>query len=88
MSQSKIKTIVEEITAPYLQAHGFQLVDIEFVKEGKSRFLRIFVDKEGGIDIEECGRISEYVSAKLDEVDPIDEPYFLEVSSPGAERPL
>jgi len=88
LSQSKIRSIVEQIVAPYLQEHGFQLVDIEFVKEGKSRFLRIFVDKEGGIDIEECGRISEYVSAKLDEVDPIDEPYFLEVSSPGAERPL
>jgi len=88
LSQSKIKSIVEQITVPYLEEHGFQLVDIEYVKEGKSRFLRIFVDKEGGIDIEECGRISEYVSAKLDEIDPIDEPYFLEVSSPGAERPL
>ncbi len=88
MSQAKIKSIVEEFTAPYLEEHGFQLVDVEYVKEGSNRFLRLFVDKEGGIDIEDCGRISEYVSAKLDEIDPIDEAYFLEVSSPGAERPL
>ena len=52
---------------------------MEYVKEGGNRFLRIFVDKEGGIDIEDCGRISEYVSAKLDELDPIPEAYFLEV---------
>ncbi|MFD2670062.1 ribosome maturation factor RimP [Marinicrinis sediminis] len=73
---------------PYLDENGFELVDIEYVKEGANRFLRIFVDKENGIDIEECGRISEYISAKLDEKDPITEAYFLEVSSPGAERPL
>lgn len=52
------------------------------------RFLRIYVDKPGGIDIDDCGRISEYLSKKLDEEDPIQEAYFLEVSSPGAERPL
>lgn len=73
---------------PYLEENGFELVDIEYVKEGSSWFLRIFVDKEGGIDIEDCGRISEYASQKLDETDPIEDAYFLEVSSPGAERPL
>jgi ribosome maturation factor RimP len=83
-----IQSIVEDILSPYLQANGFELVDIEYVKEGKNRFLRVFVDKEGGIDIEECSRISEYLSQKLDEIDPIPEAYFLEVSSPGAERPL
>ena len=84
-----IKQIVEQLMEPYLEAHPeFEIVDIEFVKEGNNRFLRVFVDKEGGIDIDDCGRISEYLSAKLDEKDPIPDAYFLEVSSPGAERPL
>jgi ribosome maturation factor RimP len=86
---SAITRIVEELLEPYFQEHPeFELVEIEFVKEGGNRFLRVFVDKEGGIDIEECGKISEYLSARLDEKDPIPDAYFLEVSSPGAERPL
>ncbi|WP_027090829.1 ribosome maturation factor RimP [Cohnella thermotolerans] len=88
MSAPKIKSIVESFITPYLDDHGFQLVDVEYVKEGSNWFLRIYVDKEGGIDIDDCGRISEFVSAKLDELDPIEGAYFLEVSSPGAERPL
>ncbi|MBW5444534.1 ribosome maturation factor RimP [Cohnella sp. CFH 77786] len=88
MSATSIKSIVEKFATPYLEDNGFQLVDVEYVKEGSNRFLRLFVDKEGGIDIDDCGRISEFVSAKLDELDPIEEAYFLEVSSPGAERPL
>lgn len=88
MSTSKIRSVVESFLTPYLDEHGYELYDIEYVKEGGSRFLRIFVDKPGGIDVEECSRISEFVSAKLDELDPIPEAYFLEVSSPGVERPL
>lgn len=88
LSAVKIKSVVESFALPYLEDNGFQLVDVEYVKEGSNRFLRIYVDKEGGIDIDDCGRISEFVSAKLDELDPIEEAYFLEVSSPGAERPL
>ncbi|MGM0880838.1 MAG: ribosome maturation factor RimP [Bacillota bacterium] len=88
MSTSKIKTAVEDLVQPYLSSNGFELVDIEYVKEGGNFFLRIFVDKEGGIDIDDCGRISEYVSEQLDKNDPITDAYFLEVSSPGAERPL
>ncbi|MDQ0059702.1 ribosome maturation factor RimP [Paenibacillus harenae] len=88
MSTSKIKTAVEEMILPFLDSHGFELVDIEYVKEGGNWFLRIFVDKEGGIDIDDCGRISEHVSEQLDKNDPISDAYFLEVSSPGAERPL
>ncbi|MGO4370712.1 ribosome maturation factor RimP [Paenibacillus sp. 2TAB19] len=88
MSTSKIKTVVEEMISPFLDSQGFELVDIEYVKEGSNWFLRIFVDKEGGIDIEDCGRISEHVSEQLDKNDPITDAYFLEVSSPGAERPL
>ncbi|ANF96560.1 ribosome maturation factor RimP [Paenibacillus bovis] len=88
MSTPKIKTTVEEMVQPFLEEHGFELVDVEYVKEGKNWFLRVFVDKEGGIDIDDCGRVSEYLSEKLDANDPIKDPYFLEVSSPGAERPL
>jgi ribosome maturation factor RimP len=79
---------VEEMVQPYLNEHGFELVDVEYVKEGSNWFLRVFVDKDGGIDIDDCGLISEYLSQKLDENDPIPTAYFLEVSSPGAERPL
>ncbi|MFX3632956.1 MAG: ribosome maturation factor RimP [Candidatus Pristimantibacillus sp.] len=89
MSTSIIKTVVEEMVTPFLDSNGFELVDIEYVKEGGHFFLRVFVDKEGGIDIDECGRISEFLSEQLDdEHDPIKDAYFLEVSSPGAERPL
>ncbi|BBI34398.1 ribosome maturation factor RimP [Cohnella abietis] len=88
MNAPKIKSIVENFATSYLEENGFELVDVEYVKEGSNWFLRVYVDKEGGIDIEDCGIVSEFVSAKLDELDPIEEAYFLEVSSPGAERPL
>lgn len=87
MSQ-KIIAAVEQMVTPFLDENGFELVEVEYVKEAGNRFLRVYVDKEGGIDIDECGRISEYLSSKLDENDPIEDAYFLEVSSPGAERPL
>lgn len=81
---------VTTIVTPILEAQNFELVEVEFVKEGKSWFLRVFIDKEGGIDIEECAFVSEQLSDKLDacDPDPIPQAYFLEVSSPGAERPL
>jgi len=88
LSASNIKTFVEQMVQPFLSNNGFELVDIEYVKEGSNYFLRVFVDKEGGIDIDDCGRISEFMSEQLDENDPITDAYFLEVSSPGAERPL
>jgi ribosome maturation factor RimP len=73
---------------PFMEEHDFELVDVEYVKEGKNWFLRVYVDKEGGIDIDDCGIVSEYLSLQLDHNDPITDVYFLEVSSPGAERPL
>jgi ribosome maturation factor RimP len=88
VNTATIKPIVENFATAYLEENGLELVDVEYVKEGSNWFLRIYVDKEGGIDIEDCGLVSEFVSAKLDELDPIEEAYFLEVSSPGAERPL
>lgn len=85
---SKVVKVVQELMTPIVEELNLELVDIEYVKEGKNWFLRVFVDKENGIDIEECGIVSERLSKKLDEIDPIPHNYFLEVSSPGAERPL
>lgn len=88
MSTPKIRAAVEEMMTPFFTENGYELVDIEYVKEGSNWFLRVFVDKDGGIDIDDCGRISEVLSEELDKNDPIPSAYFLEVSSPGAERPL
>lgn len=85
---SKVTDMVEELAMPILDEMQLQLVDIEYVKEGKNWFLRVFIDKEDGVDIEDCGIVSEKLSEKLDDIDPIPHNYFLEVSSPGAERPL
>ncbi|GLI84380.1 MULTISPECIES: ribosome maturation factor RimP [Rossellomorea] len=85
---SKITTLVEELVTPILDDLSLELIDMEYVKEGSNWFLRIFIDKDSGVDIEECGIVSERLSEKLDELDPIQHNYFLEVSSPGAERPL
>lgn len=88
MMSKKVITITEQLVLPILKEMEMELVDIEFVKEGANWFLRVFIDKEDGVDIDDCGRVSEALSKKLDEVDPIPQAYFLEVSSPGAERPL
>ncbi|SIT67292.1 ribosome maturation factor RimP [Edaphobacillus lindanitolerans] len=86
---SKITSEVEVLVTPILEQEGLELVDIEFVKEGREWFLRVFIDTPGGgIDIDQCAAVSEQLSEKLDEADPITQNYFLEVSSPGAERPL
>ncbi|MBM7701902.1 ribosome maturation factor RimP [Metabacillus iocasae] len=85
---SKITEVVEELVTPILQEMSLELVDIEYVKEGPNWFLRVFIDSETGVDIEECGTVSERLGEKMDELDPIQHNYFLEVSSPGAERPL
>ncbi|RLL45350.1 ribosome maturation factor RimP [Oceanobacillus piezotolerans] len=85
---SQVTKTTEELVLPILEKKQLELVDIEYVKEGKNYFLRVYIDKPGGIDIAECGEVSEQLSEKLDEKDPIKDPYFLEVSSPGVERPL
>ncbi len=85
---SKVTETVEQLVQPIIEKMNLELVDIEYVKEGQSWFLRVYIDKEQGVDIEECGLVSEQLIEKLDEVDPIPHNYFLEVSPPGAERPL
>lgn len=83
-----VTSMTERLVQPILEDMNLELVDIEYKKEGQNWYLRVFIDKEGGVDIEECGQVSEQLSEKLDEEDPIEIPYFLEVASPGAERPL
>ncbi len=66
----------------------FELVDVAFVKEGPHRYLRVFIDKEGGVTIDDCADVSKVLNEQLDKYDPVEENYILEVSSPGVERPL
>lgn len=82
----KVKPIIETIVTEM----GCTLVDVEYLKEGKNWFLRVYADKEGGIDLDDCAAISEQLSEAFDQIhpDPFPDAYFLEVSSPGAERPL
>lgn len=84
----RIAEQTEELVQPILDELALELVDVVYEKEGPNWFLRVYIDKDGGVDIEECGQVSEQLSKELDEQDPIQEAYFLEVSSPGVERPL
>ncbi|MDO4482375.1 MAG: ribosome maturation factor RimP, partial [Bacillota bacterium] len=89
MAKLKITDIVERELADFLPENGYELFMSEYVKEGKDWYLRIYVDKPGGsISIEDCEKISGFIGKRLDELDPIEKNYFLEVSSPGLDRPL
>lgn len=79
---------VWQIAEPIAQSLGLELWDVRFVKEGVSWYLRIFIDKEGGVGIEDCENMSRAIDGPLDEADPIEQSYCLEVSSPGIEREL
>ena len=78
----------EEILLPIVEENGFELVDVEYVKEGSTWYLRAYIDKPGGINIDDCEVVSRRLSDILDEKDYIDDAYILEVSSPGLGRPL
>lgn len=88
MAKKTIEETVTELALPIVDKNSFELVDVEFVKEGANWYLRIYIDKPGGITIDDCQLVSEEISDKLDEADPIKQSYFLEVSSPGLDRPL
>lgn len=88
MPKERVTDIIEKMALPILHEAGLELVDVEYKKEGANWFLRVYIDKPGGVDIDDCSRVSERLSDELDTVDPIPTAYFLEVSSPGAERPL
>ena len=78
----------EEILLPIVEEYGFELVDVEYVKEGGTWYLRTYIDKAGGISIDDCEKVSRRLSDILDEKDYIDDTYIMEVSSPGLGRPL
>lgn len=91
MANSKGKntvSAVEEIARPIAEELGLSIWDIRYLKEGSQWFLRIFIDKDGGVDINDCERMSRALDDPLDKADPIDGEYILEVSSPGIEREL
>ena len=78
----------EELLIPIMEEHQFELVDVEYVKEGSNWYLRAYIDKEGGITVDDCELVSRRMSDLLDEEDYIEESYIFEVSSPGLGRPL
>ena len=84
----KITDQVAAFAQPIVLAHGCTLWDVEYVREGSERFLRLYIDKDGGVDIADCAAISRAVDPILDEKDPIAESYHFEVCSAGLERAL
>ena len=78
----------EELIMPLIEQHQFELVDVEYVKEGGNWYLRAYIDKPGGITVDDCELVSRALSDLLDEHDFIEDAYILEVSSPGLGRPL
>lgn len=82
------ETRTESYLLPLLEERGFELVDVEYVKEGGNCYLRAYIDKEGGVTIGDCEQISRPLSDWLDREDFIEDSYILEVSSPGLDRPL
>lgn len=84
---NRIEELVESLASEMLAGTNIELVDVEYVKE-RDWYLRVFLDKEGGIEIEDCQWLSEQLEEKLDSMDPIKDSYYLEVSSPGLDRAL
>ena len=85
---AKIEEKVQNLLEPIINRLGYDLYDVIYTKEGKDYYLRIFIDKEDGIGIEDCEKVNNEINDILDEKDLIPESYFLEVSSPGVERLL
>ena len=85
---ANIEQKVENLLKDKIEKIGYDLYDVEYTKEGKNYFLRIYIDKPEGIDLKDCEKVNDEISDLLDEADYIKEQYFLEVSSPGIERIL
>lgn len=85
---ASIEEKVEKLLKEKIESIGYDLYDVEYSKEGKNYFLRIFIDKPEGIDLQDCEKVNNEINDILDETDYIKEQYFLEVSSPGIERVL
>lgn len=85
---AKVTDTVAALAAPIVEEAGCSLWDVEYVKEAGTWFLRVYIDKEGGVSIDDCEAVSRPLSDKLDEADPIEGSYTFEVSSAGADRVL
>jgi len=85
---ANIEEKIENLTSKPINDLGYNLYDVEYVKEGRDYFLRIYIDSEKGIDLDDCEKVSNAITEILDKEDYIKEQYFLEVSSPGIERVL
>ena len=85
---SKVETKVEELIEPIVKSLGYKLYDVIYEKEARDYYLRIFIDNEKGISLEDCEKVNNAITELLDEKDYIKDQYFLEVSSPGIERVL
>ncbi|MCR5482313.1 MAG: ribosome maturation factor RimP [Clostridia bacterium] len=93
MSKKKVTELVREMLAGFLEENSLELYNTEYVKEGKDWYLRVYLDKPEGseeeyVGTDECELVSRYLSDRLDEEDPIEQEYYLEVSSPGLDREL
>lgn len=96
MLKKKITEIVEELLAPFFKEEGYELYRLEYVKEAKEWYLRVYIERApeepgqwpGNVSTDDCEKVSRYLSTKMDELDPIEQNYYLEVSSPGMDRPL
>ncbi len=84
----KVTELVSQFAKPVVEANGCKLWDVEYVREGAERFLRLYIDKDGGVDIDDCEKIHRAIDPILDEKDPISESYHFEVCSAGLERAL
>ena len=84
----KVTQLVEEFAKPIVESNGCSLWDVEYVREGAERFLRVYIDKDGGVDVDDCEKIHRLIDPILDEKDPIAESYHFEVCSAGLERAL
>lgn len=87
MQKEKLEELITALVLPIIEGTDLDLVDIEYVRE-KEWYLRVYIDKPGGIEIDDCQYVSEKLTKLLDEKDPIKDKYYLEVSSPGIDRPL
>ncbi|MDO4288912.1 MAG: ribosome maturation factor RimP [Eubacterium sp.] len=88
MKKQSKAAMLEELMAPVIEAMGYDCVDVTFEKSGRDWVLTAYIDKEGGVGLDDCEAVSRRLSDLMDEKDPIEQSYFLEVSSPGIDRPL
>jgi len=88
MGNKRLISTIRQHCELIIEEMGYDLVDLEYVKENNENYLKFYIGKREGITIDDCQRVSEAVGDKLDELDPIQESYYLEVSSPGLDRPL